>query len=324
MLTDRYHRTIDYLRISVTDRCNLRCKYCIDEPFTFFPHSDILSYEEIVQVVRVAARLGIKKVRLTGGEPLVRRGLFSLIQRIAAIPEIKDLALTTNGVFLGEQIKELKEAGLCRVNVSLDTLKKERYEQITGVDALDTVLTSLDATAAAGLSPIKINTVIIKDFNHDEVLSFVQFAKDSGYQVRFIELMPFGSSGSQRPLQGVASKELKRTIESTYRLIPAPNLDGGPARMYAIDGSRGKVGFISPITTHLCTTCNRIRLTSNGKIRLCLFAGVEYDLRALLRAGAQDSDIEAFLLRAVQDKPQGKGQAVFADGCHRTMRSIGG
>lgn len=324
MLVDRYNRTIDYLRVSVTDRCNLSCKYCIGDPIPFIPHSDILSYEEIARFVEVVARLGVKKVRITGGEPLVRKGLPFLIRAIADNREIEDLGLTTNGVFLGRQLAELKEAGLKRVNVSLDSLRRDRYQYITGVDALNDVLQSIKQAFAAGLLPIKINTVVIKGFNDDEVLDFVRFAKEFDYQVRFIELMPFGKSESQSPLEFVSSKTIKSKIQEVHRLVPSANLDRGPARIYEIDGGAGKVGFISPVSTHLCSSCNRLRLTSNGKMRLCLFSGVEYDVKSLLRGDATDKDIEDFIREVIKQKPEGKGQADQITSCPRTLRNIGG
>jgi GTP 3',8-cyclase len=323
-LVDTYDRTIDYIRISVTDRCNLRCKYCVDGSFGFIPHTEILSYEEILRFVRIAAQLGVRKVRLTGGEPLARKGLSYLLKEINSIEGIEDISLTTNGVFLGEKIMDLKEAGLKRVNISLDTLKRDRFTYITGVDAIDDVLMSIEKAIYAGLDPIKINTVIIKGFNDDEILNFVKAARKWNHHVRFIEFMPFGDASLWNSTEIITSQQIEDVIRTTFDLTPSAHTDKGPARMFDIAGGSGKVGFISPVSTHICSECNRLRLTSSGMIRPCLFSDTEYDVKALLRGGKSDEEIKAFVKEVVRVKPEKKLEMGQIRKCQRSLRSIGG
>ncbi len=305
-LIDTYARTINYIRISVTDRCNLRCKYCVDGSFGFIPHTEILSYEEILRFVRIVARLGVKKVRLTGGEPLARKGISYLLKEINSIEGVEDVSLTTNGVFLAEKMDELKEAGLKRINISLDTMKKEKFAYITGVDAFDDVIKGIEKAMYAGLDPIKVNTVIIKGFNDDEILSFVKAAKKYNHHVRFIEFMPFGDSSLWNSTEIVTSQQIEDVIRTAFELKPSTHNDRGPARMFDIAGGSGKVGFISPVSTHICSECNRIRLTSGGMIRPCLFSDTEYDVKALLRGGKSDEEIKEFVKEVVRVKPERK------------------
>jgi GTP 3',8-cyclase len=323
-LIDTFDRTIDYVRISVTDRCNLRCRYCVDGSFGFIPHTEILSYEEILRFVRIAAQLGVKKVRLTGGEPLARKGISYLLKEINSIEGIGDISLTTNGVFLGEKIMDLKEAGLKRVNISLDTMKRERFAYITGVDAIEDVLMSIEKAIYAGLNPIKINTVIIKGFNDDEILNFVKAARKWNHHVRFIEFMPFGDASLWNSTEIITSQQIENVIRKTIDLIPSTHTDKGPARMFDIAGGSGKVGFISPVSTHICSECNRIRLTANGMIRPCLFSDTEYDVKALLRGGKSDEEIKAFVKEVVRVKPERKQEMGQIRKCQRSLRSIGG
>jgi cyclic pyranopterin phosphate synthase len=324
MLIDTFDRVIDYVRLSVTDRCNLRCKYCVDGAFDFVPHTEILSYEEMLRFVRITARLGVKKVRLTGGEPLVRKGVPYLLKEIGNIEGIDDISLTTNGVFLAEKILELKEAGLKRINISLDTMKRDRFAYITGVDAFDDVIGGIEKATYAGLYPIKINTVIIKGFNDDEILNFVKAAKKWNHHVRFIEFMPFGDATLWNSSEIITSKQIEDTIRAVYNLTPSSNQDKGPARMFDIEGGSGKIGFISPVSTHICSECNRIRLTSNGMIRPCLFSDTEYDVKALLRGGKSDEEIMAFVKEVVRVKPEKKLEMGQIRKCQRSLRSIGG
>jgi cyclic pyranopterin phosphate synthase len=324
MLTDRFNRIINYLRISITDRCDLHCKYCVDKDMPFIPHAEILTYEEIIRFVKISAGLGVTKVRLTGGEPLRRKDLAFLLREIATVPGIEDISLTTNGLSLGDRIWELKEAGLRRVNISLDTLKRDRFSFITGVDAYDRVLESIRKARDAGLSPVKINTVIIKDFNDDEVLDFVQFAKEENVEVRFIEFMPFGGTGMWDSSKVVTSADLEALIKKTYDLVPAVNHHRGPARMFALAGDHGKVGFISPMTSHICSDCNRLRLTPDGKIKPCLFSDAEYDVKALLRGGSTDDEIAGLVHEIVAVKPEKKFESGVIRKCQRSMRNTGG
>lgn len=324
MLLDNFNRIINYLRISITDRCNLRCKYCVDEDFSFLPHDEVLRYEEIVRFVRICSELGVNKVRLTGGEPLVRKEISHLLKEINTINGIEDISLTTNGVYLGEKILELKEAGLRRINISLDTLKKEKFAFITGVDAFDNVLKGIEESIRAGLKPVKINTVIIKGFNDDEILDFARLAKKWGIHVRFIEFMPFGKSNLWDSSKIVPSNVIENLIKNTYELEPTSNSERGPAKMFQIKNSFGKIGFISPVSSHICLECNRIRLTSNGMIRPCLFSDIEYDVKKLLRSNTKDQEIKTFVSSVVKAKPEKKFETGFIKKCQRSMRHIGG
>ncbi|MCX7856886.1 MAG: GTP 3',8-cyclase MoaA [Deltaproteobacteria bacterium] len=324
MLTDRFNRRINYLRISVTDRCNLKCKYCVDGKFPFMPHSEILSYEEIIRFVRVCSELGIRKIRLTGGEPLLRKGIEFLIKEISSIERIEDVSLTTNGVLLEERIYELKQAGLKRVNISLDTLRRERFKYITGFDEIDKVVNGIEKALEAGLKPVKINTVIMRDINDDEVLEFVSLAKNLEVDVRFIEFMPFGEAGFWDEKRVVTSEFLEKYISEFFELEPDLNSDKGPAVVYKIKGGRGRLGFISPLSSHICSECNRIRLTSEGMIKPCLFSDVEYNLKERLRNGVTDKEITELVIKAVRDKPKDKEEHGQIKKCQRNLRHIGG
>ncbi len=324
MLIDEFNRVINYIRISITDRCNLRCKYCVDGTFSFTPHDEILSYEELIRFAKICADLGVSKIRLTGGEPLARKGISYLLSEINKIKGIDDISLTTNGVFLGSKILELKEAGLKRVNISLDTLKKERFAFITGVDAFDDVLMSIEKAMYAGLSPIKINTVIIKGFNDDEILDFAKLAKIFNHHIRFIEYMPFGDSNLWDNSKIITSHEIEERIRTQYELAPSVSSDKGPAKMFNIKDGAGKIGFISPVSSHICSECNRIRLTSNGMLRPCLFSDVEYDIKKLIRDGRNDEDIKAFIREVVKVKPEKKHEIGQIKKCQKSLRHIGG
>jgi cyclic pyranopterin phosphate synthase len=324
MLRDRFDRVINYIRISVTDRCNLRCKYCVDGDFPFIPHEEVLRYEEIIRFVRICADLGVTKIRLTGGEPLVRKGIPFLIKEIASTEGIEDIGLTTNGVYLGKQISELKDAGLKRVNISLDTMKRERFAYITGVDAFDEVLQSIKLSVYAGLNPVKINTVIIQGFNDDEILTFAKLAKTRSVEVRFIEFMPFGESDLWHSSRIITSQEIEERIRTEYDLLPSLDSHRGPARMFDIKDGLGRIGFISPVSSHICRECNRLRLTARGAIRPCLFGDEEYDVRTMLRQGASDDEIGSFILSTVKAKPERKADMGQIRKCQRNLRHIGG
>jgi cyclic pyranopterin phosphate synthase len=321
---DNFSRVINYLRVSITDRCNLRCRYCTEGVFPFIPHPEILRYEEIIRFVRIAASLGVRKVRLTGGEPLQRKGLAFLLREINAIDRIDDIGLTTNGVGLADAVEELRDAGLRRVNISLDSLSPERFSFITGVDAFAKVRRSIEKAKEAGLHPVKINTVIIKDFNDDEVLAFADFAREQEVQVRFIEFMPFGEKALWDSSKILSSAYLESLIRQVHVLQPSPNSHEGPAKMFLINGSRGQVGFISPMSSHICEECNRIRLTPDGKIKPCLFSETEYDVKALLRGGASDEQLVEFVREVVRAKPEKKLEGGNIRNCQRSMRTIGG
>jgi len=300
---DSFQRPIDYLRISVTDRCNLRCIYCMPaEGIRLMSHEDILSYEEIYTIAEAAAELGISKIRITGGDPLVRVGLPDLIQMLARIDTIDDISLTTNGVLLARYAAELKEAGLRRVNVSLDTLKHDRFEYITRGNNLSDVLEGISAARSVGLNPIKINTVVMAGINDDELLDFAARTINESWHVRFIEYMPFGDSSTDLQLVPVA--EMKQRLEVLGELEPCPAVTGnGPAKYYRLPKARGTIGFITPVTEHFCFRCNRLRLTADGKLRPCLLSENEIDLRQPLRSGMSSAELKGLIKEAIASKP---------------------
>jgi cyclic pyranopterin phosphate synthase len=327
LLRDNYHRTINYLRISITDRCNLRCRYCMpEEGVDLMEHRELLTYEEIVAVVRVFARHGISKIRITGGEPLVRRGAVDLVKSLARIEGVRDLSLTTNGVFLKEYAKDLIEAGLRRINVSLDTLRPDRFAYITRRDTFKEVWAGIEAALRHRLSPVKINVVVIKDFNDDEVRAFARLSLAHPLQVRFIEFMPVGERNGWDAEKAIPSSHIKEEIRELGELIPkSPEENDGPATRYYIQGGKGEIGFISPISSHFCAQCNRLRLTPDGKIRTCLFSDEEIDLKGALRRGGGEAAIEAILYQALQAKPAGHRIGDFRfKKCQRGMHAIGG
>jgi len=327
---DAYNRPISYLRISVTDRCNLRCVYCMPpEGVPWVPHERILRYEEIELVVRAAAQLGITKIRLTGGEPLVRRGIAELVRGIASIPGIDDLALTTNGTLLARHASGLAQAGLKRVNVSLDTLKPERFTRITRMGHLEDVLQGMEMARAAGLCPVKINTVVVRHLNDDEILDFARKTVESGWNVRFIEMMPIGNSGLAQPDRQdrvVTGREVRETIEASLgALMPAEVFPAnGPARYYRLPDAQGTIGFITPMSEHFCYSCNRLRLTADGHLRPCLLSDQEIDLRAPIRQGAQVSEIMELLTQGIKRKPLQHHLAEGGFPVSRPMSAIGG
>lgn len=323
-LIDDYNRVIDYIRISITDRCNLRCRYCVDGDFPFIQHNEILTYEEIIRFVRICATMGVKKVRLTGGEPLTRKGLPYLLKELAAIDGIADISLTTNAVLLADNIDELKDAGLKRINISLDTLRKDRFEWITCIDAFGRVIDSIKKASYSGLNPIKINTVIIKGFNDDEILDFVRIAKKWDHEIRFIEFMPFGETWLWKSTDIITSKQIEDVIRREFELIPSLKNGRGPAKVYDIAGGSGRIGFISPVSSHICAECNRIRLTARGMLRPCLFSDVEHDLKSLMRSGKDDEAIRTFIRDVVKVKPERKHEIGSIRKCQRTLRNIGG
>ncbi|MBN2076325.1 MAG: GTP 3',8-cyclase MoaA [Dehalococcoidales bacterium] len=301
-LYDSWHRQVNYLRISVTDHCNLNCIYCSVGSMLPLKHEDILSYEEIVTLVRVAAEMGINKVRLTGGEPLMRPHFTTLVRMIAGIDGIDDISLTTNGILLARYAEELKAAGLKRVNISLDTLKADRFKRITGHDKLKDVLAGIEAAGKASLNPIKINMVPLKNINEDEVIDFARKTIDESWNVRYIEFMPIGTPNGD--VSGmVTTGEIKEAIQSLGVLEPYTGLEGnGPARYYQFPGAKGTIGFITPITEHFCQTCNRLRVTSDGNLRPCLLAKEEIDVKETLRNGAGSAELKQLIQQAVNIK----------------------
>jgi len=320
---DSFGRSIDYLRISVTDRCNLRCIYCMPpEGVPHISHNEILSYEEIRTVVQAAAQLGIRRTRLTGGEPLVRADLPELVKMLSRIEGIVERSLTTNAVLLRNHALELKQAGLSRINVSLDTLKPDRFRYITRLGTLEDVLDGISAAKEAGFDPIKINTVVMRGINDDEILDFARMTFKDGWHVRFIELMPF--KGVAEPIPSV---ELQQHISSLGRLEPCVSITGnGPAMYYRLAGARGTIGFISPLSEpSFCSRCNRMRLTPDGKLRPCLLGEDEIDLKTPLRNNASIEELKRLILNAVACKP---GHHHLEEGSvrlvKRRMSQIGG
>jgi cyclic pyranopterin phosphate synthase len=323
-ISDSFQRPISYLRISVTDRCNLRCVYCVPpDGVSLVPRSEILSYEEIVMVVRVAAEAGISKVRISGGEPLIRAGLVNFIGMLSEIKGIDDISLTTNGVLLEEQAFELAEAGLRRVNVSLDSLKRQKFEAITRYDRLSDVLKGIEQAQRAGLNPVKINMVVMRGVNDDELLDFALLSRQ-GWNVRFIELMPLVKNGVESP-EFVSAREMWDQISSLGELLPcsAP-LGNGPASYYQLAGASGTIGFITPVSEHFCFKCNRLRLSADGKLLPCLLADDEVDLRPVLRGDASPEEIRRLLLQAVASKPQGHRVKQGIVPQRRSMTQVGG
>lgn len=304
-LIDRFSRKIDYLRVSVTDRCDMRCSYCMPKHFNDYENpSDWLTFDELTQVVRVFSLLGVRRVRLTGGEPLLRRNLPELVGRINALPGIEDISLSTNGARLDRYAGELAHAGLKRVNISLDSLDQGCIEKITGRDALDSVLQGIHAAELAGLSPIKINMVIMEGVNDHEIDRMAEFAFNSGLILRLIELMPMGNSA--RGQNGLdLSTEVRERLVRRYDLVPsAIELGGGPAVYWETRDGLGSVGFITPMSQHFCATCNRVRLTVDGTLLLCLGQEHSMELRPLLRSGISDALLTEHIRRAIDLKPE--------------------
>ena len=303
--SDSFQRPINYLRISVTDRCNLRCIYCMPEgEISPLFHRDILTYEEIRTIVEAAAELGIKKVRLTGGEPLVRLGLTDLIRMLAETDAIDDISLTTNGTLLGRCAAELKSAGLHRVNVSLDTLKPDRFESITRGRSLSDVLRGIDTARSVGLDPVKLNMVVMAGINDDEVLDFAARTIDDGWHVRFIELMPVTGGGTAASLF-VPAGDIRKRLKVVGELEPClPGVGNGPAKYFRFPGALGTIGFITPVSEHFCFNCNRLRLTADGKLRPCLLSEYEVDLKQPLRGGISLAGLKQLIEEAVANKPR--------------------
>ncbi len=327
-MIDGFNRKPKKLRISVTDRCNMRCVYCMPQKkFSWYPKSEILSYEEIARLANIFVGLGVEKVRLTGGEPLVRPEIENLICKLVKIEGIKKISLTTNGLLLGNEVDQLKRAGLRSVNVSLDTLVPDRFKSITNVDGLSQVKSSLKVAYDAGFE-VKINTVVMKGWNDDELQNFVEFAKVEGYTVRFIEFMPLDGSHIWEPSLVVTKQDMiKRLNNNGVELQPVNNDPSDPARLYSIRGDKGTIGFIPSISEPFCNACDRVRITSTGKFLTCLFETPTYDVRKLLRTGKSDKEIGDYLIDCYKKKPEGvvsiiKSKNLISD--LNQMNTIGG
>ncbi len=334
-LLDPFARTISYLRLSLTDRCNLRCLYCVTEEegdgsLCKLNHEDLLSYEELVRVVRVAVSMGISKLRLTGGEPLTRRGVLPFIAALGAIDGLSDIRLTTNGVFLADKAEALFAAGVGKVNISLDSLKPERFARITGVDCFREVWRGVETALTVGFSPVKLNVVVMAGINDDELEDFARLSQQLPVQVRFIEFMPMGVGSRWSRDMYLSTDAIMAAISRLGELLPVEHVShDGPARVYRLGkDARGSLGFISPISHHFCDTCNRLRLTSAGSLRSCLLHDEEIDLRAILRATNDDAAIRAAIRQAIVNKPKGHQleERLRDSGgdCHGRMSRIGG
>lgn len=304
--TDAFARPITYLRVSVTDKCNLRCVYCMPEGgLDWLTRAEVLSYEEIARIVEAAAGCGVRAIRLTGGEPLVRRDLARLVRMIAATPGIDDVSLSTNGLLLEAQLDELVAAGLTRVNISLDTLRADRFEALARRPGLDAVLRAIDAAIAAGLAPVKVNVVAMRGRNDDELEAFAALTRDRAVFVRFIEVMPVHENLGLQSDTYISAGEMLERLGSIEALRPVVGPGGnGPARYYAYDGAPGAIGVISPLSHDYCDRCNRVRLSADGRLRLCLFGDHHIDLRAPLRAGASREHLSALFRSALAIKPE--------------------
>ena len=327
-LTDGWNRSITNLRISVTDRCNFRCVYCIpEENIEWLPRGQLASLEELARIARIAVGLGVRRLRLTGGEPLLRKNLPSLVAELAALPGLDDIALTTNGTELPRLARDLADAGLERVNVSLDSLDRATFAKLAQRDLLPDVLAGIEAAVNAGLTPLSINCVVIRGTNDHEVVTFARFARERGFEVRFIEFMPLehGQRWGEHAL--VPGRELRERIEAVFPLLPSPDQDPhAPSRDWVFaDGAPGVMGFIDSVTAPFCDGCTRIRLTADGKLRTCLFSLNEHDLLGPIRAGASDEAVAKLLCAAVSTKEL---KHHITDGLfvkpQRTMSQIGG
>ncbi len=325
-MIDRFGRVHNNLRISVTDRCNIRCVYCMPEDVAFLPRTSLLSFEEIVRFVRVAAGLGVDKVRLTGGEPLVRKGLPVLVEMVAAVEGIRDIGVTTNGILLAPIARDLRSAGLARINVSLDTLDADRFLRLTRRTGLPEVIAGILAAKEAGFDPVKLNAVAIRGETEEDILPLAHFAREHGLELRFIEYMPLDAGEWERSKVLPADEILDRLAGEFGPLSPVPNPDPrAPALDYEFADGRGRIGLIASVTRPFCGNCNRVRLTADGKLRNCLFALDETDIRGMIRGGASDEELAAALQGSVAEKWAGhainSGSFIQPD---RLMHSIGG
>ncbi len=325
-LIDRFNRNLNYLRISITDRCNLKCLYCVPQDLIpKLPSREILSYEEILRIVRVSIRLGISKVRVTGGEPLVRKGVYHFLEQLAGIEGLLDISLTTNGVLLKDNIHRIKSAGIKRINISLDTLNREKYQQITGYDFFHQVWDGIELAQRMGFYPIKINVVPVKGVNDDELVDIARLSMDHPFHIRFIEYMPMGSNHMDID-RHLLAPEIKKHIEQLGELVPVDrSTNDGPAERFKFESGPGEIGFIRPISRHFCQTCNRLRLTASGQLRPCLMLDKQEDLKSIIRKGCSDRELAEVFLEAVRHKPlQHKLSTDHNAGSAVQMCAIGG
>lgn len=304
-LTDKFGRTVDYVRLSVTDRCDFRCVYCMAEEMTFVPRKEILSLEEIATIATAFSELGVKRIRLTGGEPLVRNNILSLIKQLGQLDGLDELTITTNGSQLTKHAAALKEAGIKRINISLDSLRTDRFQQLTRTGELSKVLAGIESAIAADFDKIKINAVVMKGRNDDEVVDLVHFAHNKGLDIAFIEEMPLGQIHEHdRALSFCSSEDIRKLLSPHFTLIPTTDHTGGPARYYHIEGSKSKIGFISPHSHNFCHLCNRVRVTAEGRLLLCLGNEHSVDLRTILRNGGSLTELKQAIINAMDIKPE--------------------
>jgi len=328
ILVDKFGRTVNYVRISVTDRCDFRCIYCMEEEMTFVPRAQLLTLEELSEIGRAFSELGVGKIRITGGEPLVRRNVLQLFQNLGQLPGLDELVITTNGSQLSELAADLKSAGVSRINISLDSLDQEKFRRITRVGNLHKVLAGIDAALAAGFEKVKINSVILKNRNHDEIIDLVGFAISNGMDITFIEEMPLGHVGTHDRAEAYYSSDvIRHDLSQVYTLIPTTESTGGPARYYKVADQPGtRIGFISPHSHNFCDTCNRVRLTCEGRLLLCLGQEHSVDLRHVVRSHPGDmARLKQAIRTAMEIKPKGhefdlRAQPVI----FRHMNSTGG
>lgn len=325
-MVDNNNRIINYLRLSVTDKCNLRCIYCMsEEGVEFMPHAEILTYEEMLVIIKLCIQKGIRKLRLTGGEPLIRKGVIDFIKKVSELDGLEEVTLTTNGVYLKEFAHSLRQSGIYRINVSMDTLRPDRFFNITRRDLFDRVREGIEEAELTGLNPIKINVVIMKGVNDDEILDFAQLTYSKPYHVRFIELMPVGDPEKWTPHRFISTREVFDKISTLGKIIPVSSDPlAGPARRFTLEGSKGEIGLIGALNYHFCENCNRLRLTADGKLRGCLFSDSETDIKEPLRNGANEYILK-LIEETIQNKPRSHGQAVWQPRkCSRSMNGIGG
>lgn len=326
MAIDRFGRNIHYLRISLTDHCNLRCVYCMPEDMTFRPNADLMQDDEILTFARLFASLGFDKIRLTGGEPTVRANIVDIVRGIASTEGIRSVSMTTNGLLLKKLAQPLADAGLQRVNVSIDTLNPDKFKRLTRWGKVEEVWEGILAAERAGLTPVKLNAVVVKGYNEEDVVDLAALTIDHPWQMRFIEMMPFGGATDLQVNQVITMKQIQDSIESEFGKLETAN-DGkldGEARVFHIRGAKGNVGFISSVTHPFCSACTRARLTSDGKLRLCLLREKEVDLLTPMRAGASLEELRRLLLDGVWEKPWGHGLADGVIPLNRVMSEIGG
>ncbi|WP_462320430.1 GTP 3',8-cyclase MoaA [Halochromatium sp.] len=306
-LIDRFGRQVTYVRLSVTDRCDLRCVYCMAEDMTFLPRAQVLTLEEMARLGRCFTELGVTKLRVTGGEPLVRRDVMTLFEALGPLPGLKDLSLTSNGTQLHRFANRLKAAGVTRINISLDSLRPERFRAITRKGDLEQVLAGIDAARSAGFARIKLNSVILKHRNHDEVVDLVGFALERGLEISFIEEMPLGEIGEHDRAEAFyPSEQIRSDLAEQFELIPTTETTGGPSRYWRVAGTDTRIGFISPHSHNFCGSCNRVRVTAEGRLLLCLGQEHSIDLRRVLRANPLDDDaVKRAIIKSMAIKPQG-------------------